>query len=203
MNKLPIAQSRFLTRSDGEDWERLVYAELLVPDMINSYGDLHSRQNIREIAREFIQRGFGIDVQHDQVDVTGGVSVDEIFIARAGDPDFIEGSLVVCMYIADDAIWQAVLEGELTGFSYQALMNVLPVEVAVSDQQVFTGETEPDIIDGHTHTYIFFVDTDGSPLFGQTDDSAGHSHEITRATLTEMSSGHNHRFNYVKGQGGV
>ena len=67
--------------------------------------------------------GFGIDVNHQNDDVSAGVKIVENFIARADDPDFVEGAWVIGVHVLDDDIWNDILSGELNGFSYEALKN--------------------------------------------------------------------------------
>ena len=189
------------TRSDGS-WERVVMAEVLVPDTPNVFNDYWTRENIRLAAYEFMKRGFGIDIEHDNNDVTGKVFVVESFIARAGDPTFIEGSWVVGMYIADDAIWQAVLDGKINGYSYEALVSFLTATLQVLDDGIRQGVTEPDPFDGHQHYFMVLVDINNRPIDGGTSETDGHSHTITSHTVTDYANGHVHRYNLVIGKDG-
>lgn len=82
MSKPGIAH---LKRKDGDEWERVVFAEVLIPNVPNVFGDLWSPAAVREAAYEFMRQGYGIDVDHDNVDVSGPVHVVESFIVRAAD----------------------------------------------------------------------------------------------------------------------
>lgn len=197
-----------LQRRDGEEWERCVFAEVLIPNVANVFGDYWSAPAIRECAYEFMRRGFGIDVEHDNVDVNqaglvamgGGAYVIESFIARPGDPDFIEGSWVIGMRITDDELWDKILSNEINGYSYEATVNFLPAILAEADDGTRTGYTEPDPFDGHRHAFMVLVDADNRPLSGGTDEVDGHSHTITTHTVTDEADGHTHRFNLVTGK---
>ena len=183
-----------IVKRNGEEWERYVMAELLVPDTLNVYGDLWSREGIRNFAEEFAIQGHIIDVNHDEVDVSGKLVIVEKFIAREGDPDFIEGSYVIGMKILDDALWQRVLAGDLNGFSYQM----------VADQELFImenltprtihGTTEPDPIDGHVHSFVVTLDSLNRPIQGGTGITDGHSHYIQVNSVTGISNSHLHRY---------
>lgn len=188
---------------DAGGWERIVFAEMLIPETPNSYGDYWTKEGIREAAYEFAKQGYGIDVNHDNNDVTGAVHVIESFIAREGDPDFIVGSWVVGMHIADDTMWDQVLAGEINGYSYEAIISFTDAILAVDDDGLRMGYTEPDVNDGHIHSFILTVDDEGFILEGGTDTVNGHSHSISGSVVTDAAEdGHVHRFNYVTGVDG-
>lgn len=190
-----------LKRKDGDEWERVVFAEVLIPNVPNVFGDLWSPAAVREAAYEFMRQGYGIDVDHDNVDVSGPVHVVESFIVRAGDTDFIEGSWVVAMRVEDDTLWQKILDNEINGYSYEATVNFLAgIFVDETDDGTRTGYTEPDPYDGHRHAFAVLVDANNRPLSGGTDEVDGHSHTISTHTVTDESDGHSHRFNLVTGK---
>lgn len=201
MNKArPLAQADKLVRRD--EFERLVFAEVLVPDTLNTYGDYHTKESIRNFAYEFMKRGFIVDVNHDRFDVSASVRIVESFIARSNDPDFIPGSWVIGMYVGDDDIWNKILRGEINGFSYEAMVQFMPVEMEVPYQPVFYGKTNADLNDGHVHRFTVFLDPEGHVVGGGTDVVNGHSHTIRGHTFTELAAGHSHIFNYVQPYGG-
>jgi hypothetical protein len=189
-------EAKFLRRDDA-GWERIVMGELLIPDTPNCYGDIYTREAIKEFCYRFAMEGYGIDVNHDNVEVGSGVFVVETFIARAGDPDFIEGSWVVAMKIMDDTIWQMVLDGEINGYSYEALCHMLPIKLDNLRNRVVTGVTYPDLIDGHTHTYTVVLDPLNRPLSGGTTVTDGHDHSISTHTYTDFADAHRHRFDVL------
>lgn len=189
-----------VVRRNDSGFEQVVMGELLIPDVPNSYGDIYTRESIKEFCYEFAMRGFGIDVNHDNVDVNaaGGVYVVESFIVRAGDPDFIEGSWVIAMKILDDAIWQQVLDGEINGFSYEALVTMMPVLLQNLRNRTVAGITSPDLFDGHTHAYTVVLDPLNKPISGGTGETDGHSHAITEHTYTGIAEGHAHRYQVLE-----
>lgn len=191
-----------LVLRDDPQWERVVFAEVLVPGVANVFGDFWTVEAIKEAAYMFMETGFGIDLEHDNVDVTGPVRVVESFLVREGDPDFIVGSWVVGMRIHDDTIWQAILDNELNGYSYEAVVSQLSATISVVDNGVRTGLTEPDLLDGHTHYFMVKVDATNRPTAGGTSETNGHSHAITVHTLTNEAAGHTHRYNLVTGKDG-
>lgn len=191
-----------LIQKDEQGFERIVFAEVLLPDSPNTYGDLHTRESIREFAYGFMINGFAIDIDHDN-ESRQDVYILESFIARDGDPDFVEGSWVVAMYVENDQIWEDVLSGELTGYSYEAFVSAMPVEVQVPDEATRYGQTEKDPYDGHTHDFFVWIDEYGVPSFGGTTESNGHTHTISGNTRTDVAFSHRHIFNIVEGKGGI
>lgn len=196
-----VSEVRLHTRDDPE-WERVVFAEILIPETPNVYNDYWTKESIKEAAYRFMQDGFGIDLDHDNLDRTGGVYVVEAFIAREGDPDFIEGSWVVAMRIDDLDLWQQVLDGKINGYSYEAMVQFFDAELVMEDDGIRQGDTEPDLTDGHTHEFMVIVDENNRPISGGTSEANGHSHTISTHTTTDESGGHQHRYNLVQGKDG-
>lgn len=189
---------RIVKRADTL-FEQVVLAEVLVPNIPNSWGDIYTPEAIKEFCYRFNQQGFGLDVEHDEVNVDGQqFFVVENFIARAGDPDFIEGSWVVGVKIIDAELWQKVLDGDINGFSFQADVFMQPVEIIYeSEARIVIGVTEPDPIDGHTHTFTVVIGPLNKVLSGGTGITDNHSHSITGAAVTGSASGHTHRIQVI------
>lgn len=179
------------------------YAEVLLPDVPNVYGDINTRESIREFAYEFARQGYGIDVNHDQEDVNGAEAVVvESFIVRAGDPDFIEGAWVIAMKILDATLWQQILDGQINGYSFEAICAMLPVVFQNLANRQVVGTTEPSPLDGHTHTFLAMLDVFNQPISGGTGVTDGHSHGIVRHTTTQKADNlagisHNHRYQVI------
>jgi hypothetical protein len=192
---------RFRLSKGDDGYERIVYAEVIVPDTLNAYNDYYSPRAVREFAYSFLISGFGIDEEHSESDISGQVYVVESFIARDSDPDFIPGSWVIGMYIKDDALWEKIKNNELNGFSYQAMVRTLAVEMDIPLVNSVTGQTEPDPTDGHRHDYVVILDSDGRIISGGTTEVDGHRHPITRHTFTGLGTegdNRSHIFNYVR-----
>lgn len=187
---------------DENGFERIVFGEVLLPDTINVYGDFHTKESIRQFAYGFMIAGFGIDHEHRNQDVSESVKVVESFIARKGDPDFNEGAWVIGMYIGDDDLWQAVLDGDINGYSYEALVQFLGIQIQTSMDRVKYGTTEEYPVDGHLHNFTVVIDEDGRPITGGTSIDNGHSHSISSHSVTDQSFGHTHRYNYTLDIGG-
>lgn len=191
-------QARIVKREDRL-FEQVVFAEVLVPNTLNGYFDHTTPENVKAFAYEFARQGYGLDVDHDEVNVDGlKYYVVESFIARAGDPDFIEGSWVLGVKIIDDELWQRVLDGTINGFSYDAIVNMQEAEFDAQAITVVTGLTEPDPFDGHTHEFTVVRGADNQVLSGGTGVTDGHYHPISRHTVTDIGGGHTHRYQVLE-----
>lgn len=184
---------------DENGFERIVYGEILIPDVPNTYGDFHTKASVKQFAYSFMMNGFINDIEHNGIAVGDKVSVVESFIARDNDDTFIPGSWVVGLRINDDDIWQQILDGELNGFSYEAFVSFFDIDVYLPHESVVYGITEPDLLDGHVHRFFVFVDEDGRVIAGSTDGNGnGHVHEIKNHTFTEKAEYHSHIYNVIK-----
>lgn len=180
-------------------WEQVVFAEVVLPGIPNVYGDISTAEEVKQFAYEYARQGYGIDVGHDKVNVRNQQAfVCESFIARDDDPDFVAGAWVVGMKILDGDLWQQILAGEINGYSYMALVSMLPVEILGPSERQVAGTTEPDPADGHTHDYALIVDVLNHPMVGATSETNGHSHRISVHTVTDVAEGHNHRYQVIQ-----
>lgn len=102
--------------------KRLVYAEVYMPEIDDAHGHRMSAEEIEKMAHNFMAnaRTMMIDVNHDN-QTNYGCAMVESFIARKGDPDFIEGSWVACVFVGNDKIWEEIKKGKLTGFSFEGM----------------------------------------------------------------------------------
>lgn len=192
----------FRFRKDDEGYQRIVYAEVIIPDVPNTAGDFHTKDSVRDFAYGFMVTGFDLDVDHDNV-VRGALKVVESFIAREDDPDFIPGSWVVGVYVGDDDVWEQIRRGEINGYSWEGFVKFLEAEVEMLADVSRAGRTEADMVDGHTHEFVAIVDGSGRVIAGGTTEVDGHSHTIRSHTFTESADGHSHIFNIVQGDGGI
>lgn len=177
---------------------RIVWAEVYAPNRPDSDGEFMDARGIREMAYKFMreQRLGQVDHMHTN-EIVEEAHVVESFIARKGDPHFIEGAWVVGVHIPKDEDWAKVEKGEWNGFSMEAEVHKETVEVELELPPIIAGKTMKSD-DGHTHVFYVAYDDDGKFLGGRTDSVDGHSHVIKRGTITEMAEGHNHRFSHVE-----
>lgn len=196
-----------LTIRDNPEYEQYVMCELLIPDVPNCYGDIYTRESIWEFAQQYAIQGYGIDIDHDNADVQGDkLVIVESFIARKGDPEFVEGAWVIGMKVLDPAVWQKILNHELNGFSFEAACFMLPVGVQNLRNRQVVGETYPDPNDGHVHDFLVILDPLNRPISGATGVTDGHSHKILSHTTTAdyqnvFGVSHRHRYQVIAPEG--
>ena len=187
---------RVVNFSKFDEEKQLAYGEVYIPMIPDSQGDFMTSTEIEKMAHGFMKNGLlrGVDTQHDLCD--NGSVVVESFIVRKGDPDFIEGSWVAGVWCPDD-IWPMVKSGELGGFSMYGSGERIPtmITIEIPDDGIVKGDT--DIMESHTHKFLLKFDNKGSFLGGETSSVEGHSHSITKGTVTEEENGHRHRFSFV------
>lgn len=181
-------------KSDSE--LQIVWGEVYAPDVPDSQHDVMSSTEILKMAYSWMAKSNTrcIDKNHDQ-EVTNAFVV-ESFIARKGDPDFIEGAWVVGVHIPDPALWEKVKKGELNGFSMQGRSAIVGTREVTVPAEV-TGLTKAEC--GHSHNFSVAYAPDGEFIGGCTDEVDGHFHVIRRGTVTEEANGHVHKFDYVRG----
>lgn len=182
----------------SDDALQIVWAEVLVPDVPDTDGDVISAVEIRKAATSFAQRLKlkSVDVQHDNR-LVKGAAVVESFIARDNDPNFIPGSWVVGVHVPDKTLWSKIVKGELNSFSMDALGYQTPDEIEIDLPLALEGDTQAR--DGHTHKFLVKFDENGKFVGGRTTVDNGHSHKIEYGTITEPSDdGHTHRYSMVE-----
>lgn len=193
---------------DAPEFEQYVMAEVMAPDIPNVYGDVYTREAIREFCFEYARQGYVVDVDHDQQNIRDEKCyVCESFIVRPGDPDFIEGAWVVGMRITDDDLWQKILDGSINGYSIEALCSLQPIVFQNLRNRQIAGVTEPDPYDGHTHDFVALLNEFNRPIAGGTGITKGHSHRISIHTVTDNATGltgrsHSHRYHVINAENG-
>lgn len=202
-----------IAKIDSEGFERVVGGEVLVPYQMDVYGDIYTETQVKRFAYAFMTAGInlgfragangssvGLDIEHEEIDVTGKYYIVESFIATEAHPQFTKGSWVVYCWINDEDLWQDIANGTIVGFSFQAVTYNTEVEVEGDFDVVAVGRTEPDMFDGHTHSYVCVLDDTGRVVSGSTSENQGHSHNIIRHSVTEDTYLHRHRFNLTKSE---
>lgn len=186
-----------------DEEQRIVWAEVYIPDILDSHGDFMTPSEIEKMAHDFLASGKvgEVDVNHDN-DVTRGNVLVESFIARDDDTLFLPGAWVAAVHCPDDEMWERVKSGEINGFSMQAKVFMRPKEIEIDVPPEVRGVTmkaegtdEGSTL--HEHEYMVGFGEDGAFQGGETlPDATGHIHRIKRGTVTEggPKDGHTHRF---------
>jgi hypothetical protein len=189
-------QERTVRAMKFDDEKQIVYGMVFAPDTLDTYGEYMKAEDIETMAHRYLKSvklDASIDVRHDNL--ARDAYPVESFIARKGDPDYPEGAWVLGVKVEDTDVWASIKKGELNGFSYQAM--VVPVEQTVTYDVVRDHVGPVCKAEGFDHDHVLFVQLgdDGKVLSGRTSKAEdGHFHEITRASVTETTDGHNHRF---------
>ena len=97
--------------------KHVVLGVVYEPNARDTDGNFMTAEEIEKMAYGFMEglRLAEIDKNHDGK-ADKGVVV-ESFIARKGDPDFPEGAWAIGVHVTDDAAWEAIEKGSITGFS--------------------------------------------------------------------------------------
>jgi len=173
--------------------QRIVYAVVYEPFVLDTWGDFMLPEDIVETAHNFLKKpnlDQRIDTSHDYQ--SNGSYPIESFIARANDPDFAEGAWVMGVKVPDDKVWAKVKSGELSGFSMAGMAKMVPTVVEVTLGYADMGATEEN--EKHYHLFFLEFDNEGRVVSGRTSMDLGHTHEIKAGTATEITNGHSHRF---------
>ena len=109
---------------------------------------------------------------------------------------FEPGAWVLGVKVTDADTWQRIRNGELTGFSFEALVKKIPVTVEVEDTQEVQGTTGEAA--GHTHEFHCMLDADGNVTSGSTSETDGHTHGISENGRTDDTNGHRHTFSITR-----
>lgn len=178
--------------------QRIVWGEVYAPLRPDSDGEYMDAETIQKMAYKFMRDGRLGQIDHMHTnELLESACVVESFIARKGDPDFIEGAWVVGVHIPKDEDWDRVEKGEWNGFSIEAMVNKELKEIEVEIPPIIKGLTlKAD--DNHQHEFYVAYDSEGNFLGGRTNEVDGHSHIIKRGTITEDADGHSHRFSHVE-----
>lgn len=180
------------------DEQRMVFAEVYVPNVPDTDNEFMTAETIREMAYKFMkdQNQRQIDVNHDN-ELVEGACVVESFIARKDDPLFIEGAWVVGIHVDNDDVWDQIKKGEINGFSMEALVTLQETELEIEIPPVIQGRTSKSD-DGHEHEFFVTYDPEGNFVGGRTSFTDGHYHTIKHGTTTEEAEGHSHKFSFVE-----
>jgi DNA adenine methylase len=109
-----------LIKGADPDDERYVLGVVLEPETVDAQGDIYSAQEVRHSAHRFMEEFGGLGLMH-RLKVNGQVKLLESYLAPqplevAGQP-IQPGTWLLAVRVLDDALWQAVKDGGLSGFS--------------------------------------------------------------------------------------
>jgi len=174
----------------------IVMGAVYVPMSVDSDNEAMTPEDIRKMAHEFLSSGKvnKIDKSHNFQE--SGCLVVESSLARAGDPDFVEGTWIVTTKITDPAIWEQIQKGEINGYSFAGIVRKEVSTVLIETIDTMSGYTEDstiDILPVHKHDFFMKFNDNGRISVGKTSIFLGHEHTIKAVDATEMEMGHAHR----------
>lgn len=169
----------------------IAYGVVYAPHQLDSQTEMMTAEEVEDMAHRFMQLDLSraIDEQHD-FNPTECYPV-ESFIARKGDLDYPEGAWVLGVKLTSEMVTKFD-SGELNGFSFAGMVTPRDVDVEYASVRDVLGETETS--SAHEHAYMVELDDTGRVVRGITSEVDGHTHVITRASVTETSVDHVHRF---------
>ena len=115
---------RTVTIAKRDNEKRLVFGIVYEPDTVDAHGDYATEDEIEKAAHSFAHNGAQLKLEHEAP--ANGVAVSESYIVRdhgyklsegESSTNVKKGSWVIVVKVFDDAIWDAVKKGEITGFS--------------------------------------------------------------------------------------
>ena len=118
-----------------DDAKQIVYGVVLVPDQVDSQGDVISKTEIEKAAHDFMERSRQHDVQHSEITLgQGGKAIAapvESYIAPAdfeiAGQKVLKGSWVMATHVTDPETWQKVVKHELDGYSIGGIGDRTPI----------------------------------------------------------------------------
>ncbi len=122
---------------DGDGWERLVTGVVAGPENVDSFGGTISEEETRTAMIRFMEEFQNTGVNHlkdshnNPVLFNDVIRITECWTTRVEqyiNGTFVpKGSWVMTVRILDDDIWQGVLDGTYTGFSFEAFAKQVPL----------------------------------------------------------------------------
>ena len=120
-----------------EDEKRLVYGVVLVPDEVDSQGDVARAEVIEEAAHDYLASSRAVSKMHME---PATASVVESYIApcnlRLSENEVKKGSWVITVKVGDEELWGRIRSGEYGGFSVGGL-----AERTSNEKEDVTSET--------------------------------------------------------------
>jgi hypothetical protein len=174
--------------------KQIAYGEVYAPNEVDSHGEMMFAEDIEKMAHRFLKLDLAkaIDMNHDN-EPAAAYPVESYVMDIDNHPDYSKGAWVMGVKVEDPTVWKKIEDGEINGFSLQALVMKSKVQVEVEVLGEDYGYTEK--ADNHDHLFRVELDELGNVVGGHTSVDDGHSHKITKSSATEDSrDGHSHRF---------
>lgn len=178
--------------------QRIVLAPVYTPMRVDTDNEAMTAAEIEKMAYAFMESGHWEAIHTNHDGIKNGCRVVESFVARKGDPDFIEGEWVLGLRITNDQIWSKVLKGELNGFSWGTSKTPTYTPVIVQLLHPVEGigttkEASTEDMEEHMHGVKVQFDEFANVVPTYTEVVMNHAHLILKGTATEEAAAHSHR----------
>lgn len=166
---VPKSQSPVLTgpivMKSGDDEKRIAYAAVLVPGEPDSDGDVVSAEKIEAVAHQWLEEYRNIDLMHTLS--SASATVVESYLTPAemevGEYTLPAGTWVMASKIADDDVWNAVKNGELTGYSIMGVRKAALKNAAIKSDAALKRTLLSDLGDDWVCPFVSIVDAPAVP----------------------------------------
>jgi len=126
VNKSEGAAVRILKADSSEDTggakdERFVFGVVLVPDEVDSQGEIYSADEVKKAAHAYMEKSSGVFKLMHAGQPIDGVRVLETYVTKTeevhGGETLPVGTWLMAVRVIDDKLWDSVKTGVFTGFS--------------------------------------------------------------------------------------
>lgn len=131
-----FSQVMEITKIDQD--QKIIFGKALVPDKFDSQGDTVTKEDIEKAAHEFLinlQKAYA-ELLKTGVNKTNASEIGFMHTVFKGVGGFgyivesyidAEGSWVLATKVTDDAVWEMIKKGEITGYSIGGCGRRIPV----------------------------------------------------------------------------
>lgn len=108
-----------ILKADNE--QRMVYGVVMEPESVDTQGDFAHPQEIEKAAHDYLERKQKLGFMHKMFGFGKTLRIMESYLApcdfEMNGETVKKGSWVMAVRVLEEALWQAVKKGEVTGFS--------------------------------------------------------------------------------------
>ena len=123
-----------------DEMKRIVYGAVYEPMKADAHKHYATKEEIEISAHNFMLNSRNMDWNHDFI--KGSAGVVESFVARKGDPDFVEGAWVLGVKIFNESVWEDILSKKIKGYSLAGVAKFGDVKEVPTDWE-FDEEGRP------------------------------------------------------------
>lgn len=148
VTKRADGEARFSTYSKIlkiDDATHYITGIVYEPMAEDAHGNYMTEDEIRKAAYWFAKNGDKVDLQHS-FETADGLSVVENYVAPCdmaiGDQPVMKGTWIITVECSNDAVWEAVQKGILTGFSMGGIGKYSEEDIALENVTKAGGATD-------------------------------------------------------------